>query len=119
MPLPGALSSGGRIMEFRQYHLYFGHFCRKKIVNKIYKNEKNKESIYFLYQNFMPCWILLSCQRAIQCFQRDCNSIIIRGGPQNWGRTVSADIFCAEITAGKSQRLKEITTAVGKSKHEF
>jgi hypothetical protein len=35
------------------------------------------------------------------------------------GRTVSADIFCAEITAGKSQRLKEITTAVGKSKHEF
>jgi hypothetical protein len=28
---------------------------------------------------------------------------------------VSADIFCAEITAGKSQRLKEITTAVGKS----
>jgi hypothetical protein len=32
---------------------------------------------------------------------------------------VSADIFCAEITAGKSQRLKEITTAVGKSKHEF
>jgi hypothetical protein len=34
------------------------------------------------------------------------------------GRTVSADIFCAEITAGKSQRLKEITTAVGKSKHE-
>jgi hypothetical protein len=35
------------------------------------------------------------------------------------GRTVSADIFCAEITAGKSQRLKEITTAVGKFKHEF
>jgi hypothetical protein len=34
-------------------------------------------------------------------------------------RTVSADIFCAEITAGKSQRLKEITTVVGKSKHEF
>jgi hypothetical protein len=35
------------------------------------------------------------------------------------GRTVSAVIFCAEITAGKLQRLKEITTAVGKSKHEF
>jgi hypothetical protein len=33
--------------------------------------------------------------------------------------TVSADIFCAEITVGKSQRLKKITTAVGKSKHEF
>jgi hypothetical protein len=38
---------------------------------------------------------------------------------QNLGRTVSADIFYAEITVGKSQRLKEITTAVGKSKHEF
>jgi hypothetical protein len=37
----------------------------------------------------------------------------------NLGQTVSADIFCAEITAGKSQRLKKITTAVGKSKHEF
>jgi hypothetical protein len=27
--------------------------------------------------------------------------------------------FRAEITAGKSQRLKEITTVVDKSKHEF
>jgi hypothetical protein len=47
---------------------------------------------------------------------------IIRFGeddPAFRGRTVSADIFCAEITAGKSQRLKKITTAVGKSKHEF
>jgi hypothetical protein len=39
--------------------------------------------------------------------------------PQSTGQTVSADFFCAEITAGKSQRLKEITTAVGKSKYEF
>jgi hypothetical protein len=35
------------------------------------------------------------------------------------GQTVSADIFCAEITVEKSQRLKKIITAVGKSKHEF
>jgi hypothetical protein len=42
-----------------------------------------------------------------------------RPNPILVGVTVSADIFCAEITAGKSQQLKEITTAVGKSKHEF
>jgi hypothetical protein len=39
--------------------------------------------------------------------------------PSRHGRTVSADIFCAEITAGKSQRLKEITTAVGSLNTNF
>jgi hypothetical protein len=35
------------------------------------------------------------------------------------GSVFSADIFCAEIFAEKSQRFNKITTAVGKSKHEF
>jgi hypothetical protein len=40
-------------------------------------------------------------------------------GITHLGSVFSADIFCAEISVGKSQRLKEITMAVGKSKHKF
>jgi hypothetical protein len=35
------------------------------------------------------------------------------------GSILSPDIFCAEISTEKSQRFKEMTKAVRKSKHEF
>jgi hypothetical protein len=95
--------------------------------------KKNPEKIVDLEQQYCPC----ICGVGVFCsfpfsllfpfyyhfpFQRRSGenlSSLNSKKPLKKGRTVSADIFCAEITAGKSQRIKEITTAVEKSKHEF
>jgi hypothetical protein len=83
--------------------LYHGTILRSNPV-KINRGRMRKIRILMIIDEMKGCIIILLSQRC---------------GPERWGRTVSADVFCAEITAGKSQRLKEITTAVAKSKHEF